>query len=732
MNPSLVISPGDDGQALVFCHGCADGKVWDRLMAWLRDEGVTPTAGKPKGQRSKSSRAQSSRDNYVNTRGHYVTRYQYRDTAGRLIADHHRYSDKSFPWYRNESPDGSTPLMRLGLGDVTLPCLYRLDEIGERAKEIGEVIVVEGEKDADRLWELGYAATCTPHGSMWPVDGVVEFIAGLDQPVRVIRDKDDKGYAWAAGLHRELTDAGVEVHVYETPVDGKGADVSDHLDAGLEIPDLVLIPPEDENGVDDNAGNDVDDNSDDDGTELLPPPTEPMVVARVVVHDLYRDGLLTLQFWRGDWMRWRDTRWHEVEASEIRSWLYRQLENAVYETKLGPRPWAPTRHKIANVLEAVAAITHLRASVNPPAWLRDGPAPAGEIVACANGLLHAGTRELHKLTPAFFNVVSVPFAYSADAREPTKWLAFLDQLWPGDPESVAALQEWFGYVLSGRTDLHKILLLIGPRRAGKGTIARILIAMIGKGHVAGPTLASLGTNFGLWPLLGKPLAIVSDARLGGANTGVVVERLLSISGEDALTVDRKFREPWTGQLPTRLMVVSNELPRFGDASGAIATRFVMLTLRESFLGRENTRLTDELLTELPEILSWSLDGLDRLTSQGRLSTPASSEDAVGALQDLVSPMSAFVRDRCETGVGLHIPVDSLFDVWKQWCVENEQRVGSVQTFGQKLMAVVPVLRRTRPEADDGTRYRAYEGITVRAHSGYDRGHARTEGMANRY
>ena len=463
-----------------------------------------------------------------------------------------------------------------------------------------------------------------------------------------------------------------------------------------------------------------------------------MAVARVVVHDLYRDGLLTLRFWRGDWMRWRDTRWHEVEASEIRSWLYRRLENAAYVNKpqaVGPRktkPWAPTRHKIANVLEAVAAITHLRASVNPPAWLRDGPAPAGEIVACANGLLHAGTRELHTLTPAFFNVVSVPFAYSADAREPTKWLAFLDQLWPGDPESVAALQEWFGYVLSGRTDLHKILLLIGPRRAGKGTIARILIAMIGKGRVAGPTLASLGTNFGLWPLLGKPLAIVSDARLGGANTGVVVERLLSISGEDALTVDRKFREPWTGQLPTRLMVVSNELPRFGDASGAIATRFVMLTLRESFLGRENTRLTEELLTELPEILSWSLDGLDRLTSQGRLSTPASSEDAVGALQDLVSPMSAFVRDRCETGVGLHIPVDSLFDVWKQWCVENKQRVGSVQTFGQKLMAVVPALRRTRPEADDGTRYRAYEGITVRAHSGYDRGHARTEGMTNGY
>ena len=58
-------------------------------------------------------------------------------------------------------------------------------------------------------------------------------------------------------------------------------------------------------------------------------------------------------------------------------------------------------------------------------------------------------------------------------------------------------------------------------------------------------------------MIGKPLAIVSDARLGGANTHQVVERLLSISGEDMLAIDRKYREPWTGTLSTRFVVVSN-------------------------------------------------------------------------------------------------------------------------------------------------------------------------------
>ena len=116
-------------------------------------------------------------------------------------------------------------------------------------------------------------------------------------------------------------------------------------------------------------------------------------------------------------------------------------------------------------------------------------------------------------------------------------------LWPDDAESQRTLQQWFGYVLSGRTDLHKILLLVGPTRAGKGVIGRILTSLVGTENVTGPTLASLAQNFGLQPLIGRTLAIISDARLGSGRS-VIVERLLSISGEDHLTIDRKYKTPW--------------------------------------------------------------------------------------------------------------------------------------------------------------------------------------------
>ena len=119
-----------------------------------------------------------------------------------------------------------------------------------------------------------------------------------------------------------------------------------------------------------------------------------------------------------------------------------------------------------------------------------------------------------------------------------------------------------GYILGGDTSQQKIPLFVGPKRAGKGTIARVLTGLLGAHNVAAPTLASLSTNFGLSPLIGKPLALISDARLSGrSDSSVVVERLLSISGEDSLTIDRKYLDQWTGRLPTRLALMTNELPQ---------------------------------------------------------------------------------------------------------------------------------------------------------------------------
>jgi putative DNA primase/helicase len=254
-----------------------------------------------------------------------------------------------------------------------------------------------------------------------------------------------------------------------------------------------------------------------------------------------------------------------MEPREVRGELYAFTENALYCNDKGHLVgWAPNRHKIGDLLEALGAVCLLADDHDQPSWL-DHRA-TGPVVSMQNGLLDIASYELIPHSPLYFNMTSVPFPYDPAAPEPQRWLGFLGELWPDDVAAIDALGEWFGYVISGRLDLHKILLMVGPTRGGKGAIARILGSLVGMPNVAGPTLNSLSGDFGLAPLIGKSLAVVADMRIAGRDTNVVVERLLSISGEDTLTVNRKYRDQWTGKLPVRFHIISNELPELGDAS----------------------------------------------------------------------------------------------------------------------------------------------------------------------
>jgi putative DNA primase/helicase len=304
--------------------------------------------------------------------------------------------------------------------------------------------------------------------------------------------------------------------------------------------------------------------------------------------------------------------------------------------------------------------------------------------------------------------------FEPNAAAPQHWLAFLNYLFGSDGEAVETLRDWFGYTLASDTAQQKILLLIGPRRSGKGTIARVLRELLGRASVTGPTLASLQTNFGLWPLIGKSLAIVSDARLSGkSDQAVLAERLLSISGEDAITIDRKHQPAWTGRLPTRFILLSNELPHITDSSGALAGRFIVIVLQNSFYGREDTGLSNRLITELSGILNWALVGYRRIFARGHFVQPRSSDEAIEELEALGSPIKAFIRDKCCVGSGHSVPVELIYEVWKTWSQNNGRRdAGTKQSFGKDLRAAVPGLRTMYLRQSEG-RTREYQGIGMR-------------------
>jgi putative DNA primase/helicase len=422
-------------------------------------------------------------------------------------------------------------------------------------------------------------------------------------------------------------------------------------------------------------------------------------------------------------MAYHGPHWAEEEKLATRKWVYSVLEHAVYRGQgEDGRPvikqWNPTQKTVNNVIDAMTSIIHLEGKIDPPYMLDTGES-ARDYVPCVNGLLDSITRELHPATPNYFGTVAVPFDYDPLADDLFDWLDFLRSIWPMvsgvEADEITTLQEWFGYILSGRTDLQKILFMRGPKRSGKGTIARVLTALVGKGNTAGPTLGSLATNFGLQPLIGKSIAVIGDARLGRGHQSEIIEKLLSISGEDALTVDMKYKESWCGTLSVRFTMLSNELPKFGDASGAIASRLLILTMIKSFLGEEDTQLYNRLIAKLPAILNWSLDGLDRLRERGQFKMPAASANAVQQLEELTSPVSAFVRAACEVGQAHSVPFDTIYSEWVAWCEKEKRRPTNKAAFSSDMTAAFPHLVMSRPrDAEGKPGPRKWEGIALSA------------------
>lgn len=217
------------------------------------------------------------------------------------------------------------------------------------------------------------------------------------------------------------------------------------------------------------------------------------------------------------------------------------------------------------------------------------------------------------------------------------------------------------------------------------------------------------------PLIGKRAGIISDARLGGkADLPIIAERLLSITGEDSITVDRKFKKAWTGRMQIRFLVLTNELPRLADASGALVSRFIVLMLQQSFLGREDHGIEARLLRELPAILNWAIAGLMRLRERGYFIMPKSSKEAVNDLEDLASPIGAFLRERCVVQQGRSVGAGRLYKAWCEWCkTQGRDYSGTVQTFGRDLRSAVPGLKTTNVRTAGGERVRTYEGVGLR-------------------
>jgi putative DNA primase/helicase len=449
------------------------------------------------------------------------------------------------------------------------------------------------------------------------------------------------------------------------------------------------------------------------GSVITLPAGAPLAAAEAFLKHCHSQGdVPLLRHFRGAFYIWTGTHYRELSVESVEKQLYVFLKPVLVQKKDRVEPFNPTRNKIGEIVHALQRGTLIDARLETPTWLgiQNDDRSAEHLVSCRNGILNIKTRELIPHDPYFLTMNCLPLDFDPDAPEPKRWLQFLMELWPEkkvegengkmvDVNAVAeqCLQEIFGYLITSDTKQQKIFLLVGPKRGGKGTIVYVLVHLLGNENVVFQQLKSLSGEFGRWPLIDKKLAVVPDARLGPkVDTHAVAEQLLSISGGDAQTINRKLQSFWTGNLDVRFLITTNELPSIADSSGTLASRFILLPMTESFFGKEQLDLKQRLRDELAGILNWALEGLDRLRKRGYFKMPAASKEAIEQLEELGSPVAAFVRDWCNSGEQTSIKAKELYGAYCVWSKEagHAKPLTNVY-FGRALLGLLPKVTSTK-------------------------------------
>lgn len=421
-----------------------------------------------------------------------------------------------------------------------------------------------------------------------------------------------------------------------------------------------------------------------------------------------------------EWLRFNGVCYTPLEEEAIRMTLYEFLEGK-HVKRFAPNgeckiaPYEPTRAKVSDILDATLKTCYV--VDDPPLW-RDGrtaPEPKN-VVVFQNGMLDAEAyaeddADLLPLTPKFFSRTALPFAFKAGAKC-HRWKLFLHQIFDGDAEKIALLQEWFGYNLVPDNGLSKFMLFVGHPGTGKSTVLDILQYVLGPGQYAFTSFKQLGSDFGLHPLVGKLAAIMPDAHLSRRTDAMqALEVLKEIVGGDTIAVNRKFLNTIDTQLSCRFTIATNELPRLPDNCRALERRLCLLDFLVSFIGREDVRLREKLRIEAPGIILWAIDGLKRLRQTGTFTAPKSTLRVIEDFSRILSPVIDFVEDCCELVPEAEVSTREVYDVWCRWASERGLAPNTDSVFGQRLLNQMLQVKRERHRLQ-GRRQYVYIGMRL--------------------
>jgi putative DNA primase/helicase len=310
--------------------------------------------------------------------------------------------------------------------------------------------------------------------------------------------------------------------------------------------------------------------------------------------------------------------------------------------------------------------------------------PNRDLICLANGTLDTKTCTLIEHNPSHYLRTKSNIEWNPDARC-DRWLQFLDEIFADDPdkiEKIAFIQEWIGYCLTADNSQHKFVWMVGSGGNGKSVLLAILSYLVGSENITNAAIEELGKTFVRAELEGKLVNISSEM---SASATMADSYLKAIVSGDTVQAERKFQPPFSFKPFVKLIAATNHLPRLLDLSDGFFRRAIILTFNAHFTDEnKDPRLEQKLMAELPGILVWAVQGLERLRSNARFTSMPSSVMELAKYRVESDTEKLFTDECLEHVMQGGLSPSTIYEGYVDWCKRNGFYPKSSVGLGRRL------------------------------------------------
>jgi len=344
----------------------------------------------------------------------------------------------------------------------------------------------------------------------------------------------------------------------------------------------------------------------------------------------------------------------------------------------------------------------------------DGVGPA-RYINFRNGMLDLRDGVLHDHDPKHYSTVQLTVGWNPDATCPgfEHWLNTTI-----DPEVHDVLMQVIGATIYTGMPFQRVVALIGPGYNGKGTLERVIRALLPSGAVSSISLSDLAMHqFFRADLYGKTANLCGDIERFGVSGTAMIKML---TGQDRITTEKKYAHPFAFTSQAQLVFSGNAMPPSSDGSYGWHRRWLIVPMLRQIEGPPDRGLEEALTQEqeLEGIALLAVRAIQRALVHGDFIEPVVCVRAQEEYRRACDSVVAFIESELTfgastpTGEPAVITRSELYDRYMKYCLDED-------VVPKSRPALYDGLRKTgrsqvkevKPGA--GTRERVFEGVAFR-------------------